>query len=132
MFVCVRVCVSVCGLMRKVGGGRKGRGLYRLARHWFAVHVNGGRSQRLPVPPFVVGDEGFHLALHFLIGQEDTFDPSDLQTDRGKQVKRETHSVDTCYLNSNRSGQNLDQLFSFPSQLLLATIQTECMMGSLV
>ena len=53
-------------------------GAYRFAADRTAVHVFDGWGQVLPVPPLVVGDEGPHLPVRLLIGQEHAFDAAHL------------------------------------------------------
>lgn len=64
--------------------------MYRFAGDRLAVHVRGGRGQRLPVSPFVVGDKRRHFAVCLLIGQEDPFDSSYLpnKTDVHQQTAK--------------------------------------------
>lgn len=64
--------------------------MYHFAGDRLAVHVRGGRGQKLPVSPFVIGDERRHFAVCLLIGQEDPFDSSYLpnKTDAQQQTAK--------------------------------------------
>ena len=57
-----------------------------MAGDWLAVHVSGRRGKGFPVSAFVIGDESRHFAIHLLIGQEDAFDPADLETNYNKRL----------------------------------------------
>lgn len=62
---------------------RKTKGLHRSAGDGFPIHVGSRRSQRGPIPSFVVGDEGSDFTIHLLIGQEDSFDSTHLVDSEG-------------------------------------------------
>lgn len=56
-----------------------GQRTYRLAVGGLPIHVGAGWPQVVPVTALVVGDECCHLAIHFLVCQEDSLHSSDLR-----------------------------------------------------
>lgn len=72
----VRIKSKIFGVQRYVVRAERH---YRFAGDRLPVHVGGRRGQGLPISSFIVGDDGSHLAVHPLIGQEDPFDPAHLR-----------------------------------------------------
>lgn len=56
-----------------------GQGTYRLAVGGLPIHVSAGWPQVIPVTALVIGYECCHLAVHFLVCQEDSLHTSDLR-----------------------------------------------------
>lgn len=56
-----------------------GKGTYRLAVSGLPIHVGAGWPQVIPVTALVIGYECCHLAVHFLVCQEDSLHTSDLR-----------------------------------------------------
>lgn len=66
---------------------------YRLTVGWLSVHVHAGRPQVIPVAALVVGYKRHHLAIDFLVRQEDSFHPLHLGQ-KGKDRRNLSGALD--------------------------------------